>query len=195
MGLNNGSRVAASRPKVGGGVYWAPLGSTLPTDATTDLDAAFVCLGPVSEDGVQPSRDTSVERVREWDGSTLATLLSDENRAFEFTLLGAHDEDALSFVHGAANVTVTAAVTGATPSNTKLAVTDKGGQLAKGVLVLEMTHAGAKQRKVVPVAQPNVTGENAYVPGGLRGWTVSVEAEKDDSGNFSLEYADLGDVV
>lgn len=192
MGVANGSRVAAARPKVGGGVYWAPLGTAIPTDASTALGAGFVCLGPVSEDGVQPSRDTSVERVREWDGSTLASLLSDENRAFEFTLLGAHDEDALSFVHGDGNVTVTAAAAGV---GTKIAVTDKGGQLEKGVLVLEMTHAGAKQRKVVPVAQPTVTGENAYVPGGLRGWTVSVEAEKDASGNFSLEYAELDDAL
>ena len=37
--------VTAAKPKVGGAVWRAPLGTALPTDAKTELDAAFKSLG------------------------------------------------------------------------------------------------------------------------------------------------------
>ena len=190
MGINDGSKVAAAKPKVGGGMYWAPLGTALPTDSSTALNAAFKCMGPISEEGVRPSRDTSIEKVKEWDGSTLATLLSDESRAFEVTLYGVHDVDVLGALFGSTNVVVTAA---AGAVGTKIAVTDKGGKPAKGVLILEMTHGKVKQRKVVPVADPTITDEGAYVLGELRSYTVEIDVLKDASGNFSYEYTELGD--
>lgn len=190
MGINDGSRVAAAKPKVGGGVYWAPLGTALPTDSTTALNAAFKCLGAISDDGVKPSRETNIEKEKEWDGSTLATLLTDESRTFSFTLKSVHDKDVLEFVFSPENVTVTAA---AGAVGTKLAVTDKGGKPEKGVLVLEMTHGGIKQRKVVPVADPTITEEGDYVKGALRSYTAEVEALKDSAGTFSYEYTELDD--
>lgn len=44
--------VTVSKPKVGGAVWRAPLGTTLPTDATSALDNAFKSLGYISEDGM-----------------------------------------------------------------------------------------------------------------------------------------------
>lgn len=190
MGINNGSRVAAAKPKVGGGLYWAPLGTALPTDATATLAAAYVCLGPVSEDGIQPSRDTSIEKVKEWDGSTLASLLSEESRTFEALLYGVHDPDVLRYIFGTANVTVTPPTAAV---GTKLAIVDKGGQMEKGVLVFEMTYGSVKQRKIVPAADATCTGEEPYVPGGLRGYTLEFEATKDASGAFSYEFDELSD--
>ena len=190
MGANNGTNVASAKPKAGGGLYFGPLGTTQPTDATTALDAAFVALGPISEDGIQPSRDTSTEKVKEWDGSTLASLLSDETRTFEALLYGVHDPDVLRYVFGTANVTVTAPTSTA---GTKLSVVDKGGQMEKGVLFFEMTHRGVKQRKIIPAADATCTGEEPYVPGGLRGYTLEFEATKDEAGAFSYEYDELTD--
>ena len=192
MGANTNARVAAAGPKQGGGVYWAPLGTALPTDATTALAVAYKCLGPMSEDGVRPSRDTSVEKVKEWDGSTLASLLSDESRTFEFDILGVYDADALAFMYGSTNITTVAATALA---GTKLSIVDKGGQLAKGVMVLELKYGNVKMRKVIPTGEPNVTDEMPYIPGGLRGYTVEVEALKDASGAFVYEFAELDDKI
>ena len=48
--MQNTQNVTYGKPKVGGAVHVAPLETTLPTDATTALDAAFKSLGYISED-------------------------------------------------------------------------------------------------------------------------------------------------
>ena len=42
--MSDAKKVTVSKPKVGGAVYRAPLGTTPPTDATTALDKAFKSL-------------------------------------------------------------------------------------------------------------------------------------------------------
>lgn len=186
MGVNTGTNVAAAKPKVGGGIYFAPLGTALPTDATTALAGTFIALGPVSEDGVQPSRDTNVDKIKEWDGSTLAQLLTDESRSFEIKFYGVFDADVQKFLYGTSNVTVTAAVPGT--SGTKLAVLDKGGKPDQCVLVLEMLFGGKTMRKVIPIADCVVTDEEPYQGSALMGYTLTVEALKDTSSVRVYEY-------
>ena len=42
---NDKSNIAIGLPNPKGALYWAPLGTTLPTDATTPLASEFVNLG------------------------------------------------------------------------------------------------------------------------------------------------------
>lgn len=63
---NNKDNVSTGKPKVGGAVFTAITGSTLPTDATTALDAAFKSLGYCSEDGVTNSSGISTENIKAW---------------------------------------------------------------------------------------------------------------------------------
>ena len=42
------TKVTAAKPKTGGAVFCAPLGTALPTDATTKLNEAFKNLGYAS---------------------------------------------------------------------------------------------------------------------------------------------------
>ena len=46
--MSNVANVSTAKPKVGGAIYSAPLGTTLPVDATTALDVAFKSLGYIS---------------------------------------------------------------------------------------------------------------------------------------------------
>lgn len=50
--MANASNVTTGKPKKGGAIFRAPAGTTLPTDATTALNAKFVCLGYCGEDRV-----------------------------------------------------------------------------------------------------------------------------------------------
>jgi len=190
MAAPNARNVAAAKPFAGGGIYWAPLSTALPTDEATALPAAFKPLGFVSEDGVQPTRDTSIEKIKAWGGDIVAALLADESRSFEFTLLEVFYEEVLKFVYGAENVTVTAPTASV---GTKYAVTDKGGKRDNVLLVFDMRHGSKRRRLIVPIADYNLTGEQPYVDNALTAYTVTVEAIKDSSGVRVYDYGQNDD--
>lgn len=183
--------VAAAKPKVGGGISYAPLGTALPTNAATALAVAYKPLGYISEDGLVPNRDTSIEKVKAWGGDVVAALLTDESSSFQFTLLEVFQQDVNNFVYGTANVTFTAAVPGTSPS--KLTILDKGGKPAQCVFVFDMFHGAKNMRVVIPVADPTITGESPMVGGALGGYEVTTEALKDSSGNRAYRYYENDD--
>jgi len=76
------------RVGISGELYKAALGSTAPTDATTALDAAFVGLGYVSEDGVTESWDDSVDDIVAWQGATtVRSATTESTSSLELTLI------------------------------------------------------------------------------------------------------------
>lgn len=190
MGNPDVRNVAAAKPFAGGGVYRAPLGTALPTDASTTLAAAYKPLGYLSEDGIVPTRDTSVEKIKAFGGDIVAALLSDESRSFAFTLLEVFAQEVQEFVNGTANVTVTPATSSA---GTKIAVQDKGGKPDQQVLVFDLKHGAKRRRIVVPVADPVVTGEEPMVTGSLSAYALEVEAIKNAAGVRVYEYLENDD--
>ena len=46
--MADATKVTVSKPKTGGAIYRAPLGTSLPTDASSELDVAFKELGYAS---------------------------------------------------------------------------------------------------------------------------------------------------
>lgn len=177
--------VAAAKPAVGGGVLYAPAGTVVPTDASTPLDAAFLPLGYISDNGIEPSRDTSVDKVKAWGGDVIAALVSDDSRSFKFTLYEIFHDEVQKFVYGADNVTATAA---STTAGSTLAVLDKATKPEDTVLVFEMKFEGKKRRVVVPVADSTVSGEGKYADNELGSYEITVEALKDDSGVRVYDY-------
>lgn len=188
MGVNTGISVAAGMPMVGGGMSRAILGTALPTDTSTALIAAYKRLGPISREGVRPTRSTNIEKVPEWDGSTLASLLTDESRSFEVTLYGLYDSDVNEYLFPG-NATIVAATVS---SGKKVTVLDKGGKPDDSVLVFDMKHGQGRHRAVLPNASAVITAENPWVGTGLKAYTLTIEALKDASGVRVYEYFDDG---
>lgn len=106
---NTATNVSVGKPKAGGAIFYAPLGTTLPTNASTDLDQAFVCLGYVSENGLTNSNSPSADQVKAWGGDTVLTLQTDRDDTFQFTLLEGLNVDVLKAVYGADKVSGTMA--------------------------------------------------------------------------------------
>lgn len=75
MALNAG----AVRVGITGELYSAPLGTARPADSTEALNASYVGLGYVSEDGVTEAPDDSVERIVAWQGATVVRSVHNES--------------------------------------------------------------------------------------------------------------------
>ena len=103
---NSAMKVTTGKPKVSGAVFTAPLGTTLPTDATTALASAFVGLGHVSEDGLENSTDMSISTIKEWGGLVVYNSLEELTDQFKLTLIEAENVDVLKAVYGDSHVSV-----------------------------------------------------------------------------------------
>lgn len=102
---NNTAYVSVGKPKIGGAIYNAPAGTTLPTDATTALPNAYKCLGYVSEDGVSNANGASSDNIVAWGKDIVLSFQTEKEDTWAFTLIESLNVDVLKAVYGADNVT------------------------------------------------------------------------------------------
>lgn len=188
------ANVAAASPVATGGMLVAPLGTALPTNATSSLDPAFVPLGYVNEDGITDGSDAaSVEDVFAWGGDQVATLETTGSiKRYVAKLIELFNEDVANFLFGDANVTFTAA---AGADGSKLAILDKGEEILPCIIVFDMKYKGKRKRIVCANAQPQVTSEDPHVHTGISATEVTVTCLKDDAGVRQYIYMQNDDIV
>lgn len=79
---------ANARVGITGAVRKAPIGTTAPTDAVSPLDAAFVDLGYISDEGVTLGFDDSVENKFAWQNAQLIRSITSESvTSLSFSML------------------------------------------------------------------------------------------------------------
>lgn len=179
--MPNVNYVTAGKPKIGGAVYRAPLGTTLPTDATTALNSAFVDLGYVSEDGVTNSNTAESDDVKAWGGDTVISLQTDKTDTFTMTLIESMNTDVLKAVFGSANVTGTFA--------TGITVKANAEEQVEAAWVIDMVARGnAKHRVVIPAAKISEVGDITYTDSEVAGFEITLTAMPDTNGNSHYEY-------
>lgn len=86
---------------VTGTVSYAPVGSTAPTDAITVLDATFLDVGYISEDGVVEARDRSTNNIIVWQNAeTVRTSITEASITVNFTMVETNP-NSLALFYGA----------------------------------------------------------------------------------------------
>ena len=179
---NNASNVSTGKPKVGGAIFVAPKGTTLPTDATTALNAAFVCLGYCSEDGVTNSNSVESSTVKAWGGDVVLSMQTGKSDSFKFKLIEVLNLDVLKFVYGDDNVSGTDLTTGIT-------ITANGAEAEEKALVIDMVMRDDNlKRLVIPAGKLSALGDVVYKASDLVGYDVTISAAPDSSDNTHYEY-------
>lgn len=179
--MANETLVSYGKPKVGGAVNVAPTGTTLPTNATTALDAAFKNLGYISEDGLTHNNTPTSEIIKAWGGDTVLSLQTDREDTFTFVLIEVLNTEVLKLIHGAANVTGSL--------QTGIAISANNTDLAESAMVVEMVlKGGVIKRIVIPKGKITEIGEMVYNDSEAAGYEVTVTAASDSTGNTHYEY-------
>lgn len=187
---NVSANVVAGKPLATGGVHIGDVGATAPTDAETALDAAFKGAGYIGEDGLTETTDRSTEKVKAWGGDTVKVLQTDFSVTYTFTFLESVNGDVLKTVYGADNVTTTAATSN---KGTLHAVKVNSDTLPRKSFVFEVKDGDARIRIHVPQGQITEVGEVTYNDSEVIGYTVTVEAFRDeDLGANAIKYIDDG---
>ena len=90
---------------VSGMFYHAPAGTPLPATATEPLNSAWKEVGDVSQDGINLSKEMSVESLRNWANQIKRNFLSEHTENIQAPIIST-TEESLKTVVGEDNVTV-----------------------------------------------------------------------------------------
>lgn len=188
MAENDASKVGIG---AAGKVYIAPKGTTLPTDATTDLatvSEAYVNFGYVSDAGVTMSESDNTNTIRAWGGDAVVTTLSEHTETVAFTPIEIN-ETVLKALYGDDNVDVTAG-SGSTP--TTIVAKHKGQTMPQVVIVIEaIPNAGTKARYVMPLAQLTARGDASLTGTAVQGREMTYTGAADANGVTLYEYQSI----
>lgn len=187
---NTATNVSTGKPKVTGSIHRAPIGTTIPTDATTALDAAFVCLGYVSEDGLENENELSLNDIKAWGGNIVYRSLTEMTDNFNFKLIESLNANVLKAVYGDANVTVTGGTGSIAPiGGTTIDVAVKAEDPVEGVWVFELAlRGGVKKRIVVPTGAVTSRETITYNDSDAIAYGITVSAYPDANGSTHKEY-------
>lgn len=177
---NTATNVSAGKADVSGAIWAAPIGTTLPTDASSTL-TGFACLGYCSEDGLTNSTNLESETVKAWGGDTVLTIQTSKEDSFGFTLLEVKNPDVLKFVYGADNVSG--------DLTTGLTINVNNSDMPEVSLVIQIImRDGVAKRIVIPDCKISEVGDIVYSDSEAVGYETTVMCMPDASGNTHYEY-------
>lgn len=181
----NTANVTTGKRRISGGIYRAPAGTTLPTDASTSLASAFKNTGYISEDGYTNTLSKSVNEIKEWGGETVDSELTEQKEEFKFKMISSLNVDARKAVYGDSNVTES---TGA------ITTVVKAGLYGEGVWVIdEILKGGRLMRTVIPNGKITALGDIVHKGTEAIGYDVTLTALYDATlGGTSKQYISAG---
>ena len=176
---NTAANVSAGKGVTGGYIYTAPVGTALPTDITTKLDAAFKTLGFISEDGFVETVEEDTDDLVDMNGDVMDSTNS--NRVESATLtLAEIKAGALKAQYGEENVE---------DKNGIITVKHNSNSHSTFSYVLELVlKDGRRWRKVIPQAKTTELGDMTVSSSELCQREMTIKYITDENGNTAYDY-------
>lgn len=183
--MPNASNVSVGKPRVAGAVFRAPLGTALPTDASTQLAEAYKDMGFISDDGVTNNNTADTKDVYAWGKSPVANIINEKPDTWKMKFLEALNQNVLASVYGEKNVEVSG-------EGKTIHVRASSDQLSDAVYVIDMVlKGGALKRVVIPIGSIGEVAEIVYKDDEPIGYEITIKALDDGTGLTHHEYIKL----
>lgn len=177
--MSNSNNVSTAKPKVGGALWVAPLGTTLPVDATAALSNAFKSLGHISEDGLTNGNEKSVGEIKAWGGEVVDTFQESKNVTFTYKLIEGLSVEVLKEIYGDGNVE--------TQSDGTIKISDTYDDSVAKVYVFDMVVKGGRAKRViVPNGKLDSVGDVNYKDNEAIGYDCTLKALSYVDGNKTV---------
>ena len=177
---NTVSNVAVGKPAITGAISVAPIGTSLPNDASTALGGTFVALGYVSDDGATNGFDADTVTIKAWGGDTVYSGINGKTITWNVTLIEVTNVNVLKTVFGSNNVSGTL--------GTGITITINNDEADEQVVVIDTVLRGNLKRIVLPKAKVTEVADVVYKDDEVVGYDVTFTCFPDSSGNSQYEY-------
>lgn len=176
---NTTANASAAKGVAGGYIFRAPIGSDEPTDIESKLDAAYKCMGFISEDGVVFTTESDSEDIVDMNGDPIDSSRTSYLETFVCTLAEVK-KSVLEGLYGSANVK---------DANGILDVSVKGTDPEHFAYVFELVlKNGRRWRRIVHDAQVSEMGDLTVKAGELFAREATFKAFPNAEGEY---YHDL----
>jgi len=169
-----------SPDRITGAIMSAAKGSTLPTDASSAPDAAFVDSGYISEDGCTLSDAQTWNDIKDWGGDTVRRIKSESQVTIAFSFLEVNVNSAKA-AFGDDNVTDTSG---------SLAIKINVKEPPRKAWLVNMLDGDRKMRITVADGQITDRGDLTFTRSGAVLIPVTLTCYPDENGDTAIIYAE-----
>lgn len=164
-----------------GELFSAPLGTPLPTDASSPLDPAFIGHGYCSEDGITEAWEDNVENIVAWQSATVVRAARTETLVtFQTTLIQNRGSN-LELYHPGSTME--------SDGGTGWMLEVKPTNADPRIFVINVVDGDKLMRFVVGNGEVTERGEIQYANGSPIGYNITFTAYPDADGNLIVKYS------
>lgn len=164
----NAQLTSVGKPKIGGAVFRAPLGTTLPTDAKTALSEAYINMGYVSDEGMTNSKSRESTEIKAWGGDKVRDAQTSKTDTFQGKFIEQRNLEVLKAAHGDDNVSELSGM---------ITIRENAKELDKAVWVIDqILNEGYLKRIIIPEGMVTNVGDVTYKDDEIIGYDLTISA-------------------